>query len=250
MDRSDKKVIVHPSYMPYAGWVDRIPEIFGAEGKTIYKARNEIKVFEVEGRFINVKQFKVPFFLNRIVYSFFRCPKAVRAYENAHTLLSKGIETPLPVGYILAHRNGLLHSSYFISFQAEGETLYGIGMEPTEKNADVFTALGRYVASLHDAGVWHADLSPGNILYCRTGADIRFCLLDINRMRFGRVSVAEGCANFARLWGKEAAFRLMAEAYAEARGANPADCTRRVLEERRRFWKKYLRKHTVGFDLE
>lgn len=249
MNRLCMKITVNPSYAGYAGFVDRIPEIFEQQGKTIYKARNEIKVFESAGRLVNVKQFKVPFFLQRIVYSCFRAPKAVRAYENAQTLLSKGIETPRPIGYIVSRRGGLLHCSYFVSFQTEGEPLYDLGMQPTEKNADVFIALGRYVAGLHAAGVWHADLSPGNILYRRAGGEIRFCLLDINRMSFGPVSVGKGCANFARLWGKEAGFRLMAEAYATARGADPATCVRQVLESRNRFWKKYLRKHTVDFEL-
>lgn len=243
------KTTVNPSYARYAGFVDRIPDIFEQEGKTIYKARNEIKVFESGGRLVNVKQFKVPSLLNRMAYSFLRAPKAVRAYENAQVLLSKGIETPQPIGYILFYRGGLLHCSYFVSFQTEGEPLYDLGMQPTEKNADVFTALGRYVARLHAAGVWHADLSPGNILYRRVGAEIRFCLLDINRMRFGPVSVRKGCTNFARLWGKEAGFRLMAEAYAEAREADLPTCVHHVLEGRSRFWKKYLRKHTVDFEL-
>ena len=250
MGRSSRKTVVNPSCRAtYEGFVGRIPEIFKKEGKTIYKARNEIKVFEVEGQLINVKQFKVPFFANRVVYSFFRCPKAVRAYENALTLLSKGIDTPCPVGYIVFRRRGLLHSSYFISFQTEGETLYALGKQPLEETADIFRALGRYVAGLHIAGVWHGDLSPGNILYRRDGSKIRFCLLDINRMRFGPVSVRKGCANFARLWGNEAAFRLMAEAYAEVRGTDPETCVRQVLKERARFWKKYLRKHTVDFEL-
>lgn len=250
MDRSCRKVVVNPAYGAYGAFVDRIPEIFKKEGKTIYKARNEIKIFEVEGCLINVKQFKVPFFFNRVIYSFFRCPKAVRAYENARTLLSRGIETPRPIGYIVFRRGGLLHCSYFISVQTDGEALYALGKLPLEKTADIFTALGRYVAGLHLAGVWHADLSPGNILYRRVGSEIRFCLLDINRMQFGPVSVRKGCRNFARLWGKEGAFRLMAEAYAEVRGADPQTCVQWVLRERARFWKQYLRKHTVDFQLE
>lgn len=249
MSRPDRKIVVNPTYRAYEAFVDRIPEIFKEEGKTIYKARNEIKLFEIDGCLINVKQFKVPLFVNRVIYSVLRVPKAVRAYENAQILLSKGVETPQPIGYILFRRGGLLHTSYFISFQVEGEALYELGKQPLEQTADIFTALGRYIAGLHKAGVWHADLSPGNILYRRIGGEIRFCLLDINRMQFGPVSVRKGCMNFARLWGKEAAFRLMAAAYAEARGADPESCVRRVLKARARFWKKYLRKHTVNFEL-
>ena len=64
------------------------------EGKTIYKARNEIKVFEVDGVELNVKRYRVPLLINRVIYRFFRQPKAVRAYEYALRLVAKGFETP------------------------------------------------------------------------------------------------------------------------------------------------------------
>ena len=72
------------------------------------------------------------------------------------------------------------------------------------------------MAELHEAEVYHADFSPGNVLYDRTEEGVRFSLIDINRMYFGPVSLKRGCANFSRLWGREAAFHLMAETYARA----------------------------------
>lgn len=47
------------------------------------------------------------------------------------------------------------------------------------------------MAELHEAEVYHADFSPGNVLYDRTEEGVRFSLIDINRMYFGPVSLNE-----------------------------------------------------------
>ena len=130
-----------------------------------------------------------PFLINRIIYRFFREPKAVRAYEYAQRLVAKGFETPGPIAYILFRKNGLLGYSYFISLQSCYKTLYKVGQCPVEENEDIFRALGTYMAKLHEAEVYHADFSPGNVLYVRTERGVKFSLIDINRMYFGPVSL-------------------------------------------------------------
>ena len=84
------KEVINPAYGRFEDFVRRVPRIFSEEGKTIYKARNEIKVFEVDGVELNVKRYRVPFLINRVIYRFFRQPKAVRAYEYALRLVAKG----------------------------------------------------------------------------------------------------------------------------------------------------------------
>ena len=243
------RTILNPAYRQFEEFTRCIPHIFEHEGRTIYKARNEIKVFTIDGMQLNVKRYRIPAFPNRIIYSFFRLPKARRAYEYALRLLAKGFETPVPIAYVLIYEGGLLGYSYFISVQSSYETMYEVGKHPAEENADVFRALGKYTARLHESGVYHADFSPGNILFKRMGDGIHFSLIDINRMRFGVVSLRKGCANFARLWGREAAFRMMSAAYAEARHADPEVCWRWVSLYRDRFWKRYALRHKVEFEL-
>ncbi len=243
------KVVINPSYTQYEDFVKRIPQIFSLEGKTIYKARNEIKVYDVDGVQINVKRYKIPIWINRLIYRLFRHPKAMRAYDYAQFLLAKGIETPTPIAYILFTKWGLLSESYFISLQSSFQTLYKVGQSPVEDNADIFQALGVYMAKLHDAGIYHADFSPGNVLYERTDKGVNFSLVDINRMRFGFVSLKQGCANFARLWGREAAFHIMAWSYAKERHLDEEVCLRWILYYRNRFWKKYMLKHKMEFEL-
>ena len=48
------KEVINPAYGRFEDFVRRVPRIFSEEGKTIYKARNEIKVFEVDGVELNV----------------------------------------------------------------------------------------------------------------------------------------------------------------------------------------------------
>ena len=102
--------------------------------------------------------------INRVIYRFFRQPKAVRAYEYALRLVAKGFETPAPIAYVLFREKGLLGYSYFISLQSSYKTLYKVGQRPVEENEDIFRALGTYMAKLHEAEVYHADFSPG--MYC------------------------------------------------------------------------------------
>lgn len=100
------KEIINPAYGRFEDFVRRVPRIFSEEGKTIYKARNEIKVFEVDGVELNVKRYRIPLLINRVIYRFFRQPKAVRAYEYALRLVAKGFETPAPIAYILFRKKG------------------------------------------------------------------------------------------------------------------------------------------------
>lgn len=245
------KIIINPAYQQLADFVSRIPEIFDREGSVIYEGRNVIKVFQAGNIVLNVKRFKKPFYLNRLVYTFFRSPKAARAYEHALTLLSKEVETPAPIAYIIYREAGLLSWSYFVSIQIPDvyQTLYEVGQGPIEENEDIFRALGIYTAHLHQKGIYHKDYSPGNILYYRSSEEIKFCLIDINRMSFGTVSLRKGCANFARLWGKEKAFRILAESYADTMRINKTCCVNLVLRYRRSFWRRYAKKYPIKFEM-
>ncbi|WP_165155686.1 lipopolysaccharide kinase InaA family protein [Parabacteroides sp. ZJ-118] len=245
------KIVIHPKYAYLSDFIHRIPSLFEQEGTIIYVGRNLIKTFDVEGQVLNVKRFKRPHPLNRLVYTLFRPSKARRAYTYALRLLEKGIETPEPVAYILCKEGGVLGWSYFISIQvpASYHTLYEISQGPLVENEDVFQALGGYTAHLHQKGVYHKDYSPGNILYRRDCKGVRFVLIDINRMSFGAVSLRRGCANFARIWGREAAFRILAESYADTLRVDRERCVRLVLRYRKTFWHRYARKHPVKFEM-
>ena len=77
--------------------------------------RNKIKLFEVEGKTINIKSFKIPNLINKIVYNYFRKSKARRSFEYGTTLLEKGIGTPQPIAYFENYDFIGLKDSYYVS---------------------------------------------------------------------------------------------------------------------------------------
>lgn len=245
------KIWINSEYRDSSNYIQSIPEIFDKEGTTIYKSRNEIKVFDVNGEMLNVKSFKIPILINRIIYTFIRPSKAERSYLYANELLKRGFSTPKPVACMLFYRYGLLQKSYYISQQLseDFQTLYDVEVKPVEENKELIVALVEFMLKLHAAGIYHKDFSPGNILYRRDGDQIQFCLVDLNRMHFGPVSVEKGCSNFSRLWGKEDKIRFMVTLYAKARNADPEKCIELALIKRRKYWERYKRKRTIPFEM-
>lgn len=245
------RVVIHPDFQHIADFVESVPSIFGKEGELIYDGRNKLRIFQVADMTLNVKSYKVPIFINRIVYTFFRATKAKRAYEYALKLLSLGIETPTPIAYIEEKESGLLSHSYFICMHTPlsgNLRLFGDSRIPFSDVKDLAVAFARYTAELHDKQVLHIDYSPGNILYeKREDGTFRFSLIDINRMKFCSVDMNTGCQSFCRMWGTNEFFETVASVYAQARGFDEKECVRLVLQYheedvRKRERKKELKK--------
>jgi len=248
-----KKILVNPKYEALRSYIEGIPERMLHEGTILYNKRNLIKeLVTPDGLHINVKRYHKPFSINKIVYSTgMRKPKGQRAFEYPFILEKKGISTPEAIAYIEERRLELLQYSYFISVQAEGyQTLYGVGNAKEGTYEELAEALGTFTAEMHKKKVLHKDYSPGNILYKVENGIYQFTIVDINRMAFGAVDMHTGCQSFARLWGPKRFIILMVEAYARERGFDAEVCVKLALEERKRFWNSYRKKHPVEFDLE
>ena len=123
-------------------------------------------------------------------------------------------------------------------------------------------ALACFAAHMHKQEVLHRDFSPGNILWEKAPLNppkrgkefhphsLYFSLVDINRMRFGPVSMEEGCRSFARLWGPKRFIQLLVEEYARQRGFDPQVCVDITMQARVRFWTRYQKKREMEFQLE
>lgn len=243
------KIIINPRYEHLRGFIEELPERFAREGRMIHDGRNKIKVFNVAGLEVNVKRYRRPIPINRFIYSFIRKPKGLRAYRHACRLLMRGIETPEPVAYIRLNKCGMITDSYFVSIQCPYPfMMYDFGEADAESNRGFIEAFARYMAAVHEAGVLHKDLSPGNILYDMVDDEWRFSMVDINRMQFRKVDVRRGCLNFARLWGQPGFFHILAGAYADARGADPAECLRWINEGRRKYMSAFKKPSDIGYD--
>jgi len=221
-----------------------LPTVFEKEGETIYKSRNELKIFEQEGLRINVKRYKKPIWINRIAYTFFRKSKAKRAYENAMTLLEKGFETPTPIAYLELSEGGLLNDSYFVSLHCPYKRLFREFADDSsiDGREDIICSFGVLLARLHEANIFHLDLSVGNVIFDKLSDGYHFSLVDLNRMKFQKIGLKEGCQNFDRFRGSDDFFRLLAESYATERGFNAAICFKLALEAKQKSLRHFQRK--------
>ena len=250
-----RKTYLNPKYEALRQYVEGIPEIMESQGTYIYGGRrNLIKLFEApDGTKLNVKRFKKPSLINNIIYSTgIRKPKGERAFKYPQILLQKGIETPEAVAYIeIRNALGLLQDCYFISIQcAYAHLLYEVGNAEEGTYEPLAQALAGLAAKMHDAGVVHQDFSPGNILWDVIDGEYRFSIVDINRMKFGPVSMAEGAQNFIRLWGPKRFIQIIVAEYARLRGFDASQCEQITMEQRARFWKRYMKKREMEFKLE
>ena len=210
------KLEYNPDYSQFKAILPKTPEFFPAQGESIHKARNELKIIPIEGIETVVKAFRVPNVINQFAYAYIRKSKAYKSFHNAMRLQQLQVNTPTPIGYIEFYRNALLKESFFISkYYAYELTMADVrDNAPKDKDA-ILMAFAQFTYELHQKGVWHVDYSGGNILINRQKDGYEFSLVDINRMEFRAVSGYEGLENFNKMWFDEEALTLIAKRYAE-----------------------------------
>jgi hypothetical protein len=124
-----------------------------------------------------------------------RGSRAESNWRTAIELVEAGIETPQPLMWI--ESKSAEGPSFFISRRISDffELRYLIrAMKAGERaerfpqvdEAELFGALGRYLRRIHDAGIWHRDLSIGNVLVSYQEGRPTFNVVDLNRARSGR----------------------------------------------------------------
>lgn len=150
----------------------------------IYRGRNNLFRIDIDGLPIIVKDFKLPNFINKFVYTTFRKSKARRSYENALKISSLGFNTPKAVAYCEVKKGCRLTWSFYLSEELTDAT----EMRRWENNPDcaaLLPAFAEEMVRLHRAHVWHKDFSPGNILYVKDeDRGYKFYYVDLNRMKF------------------------------------------------------------------
>ena len=210
------KCEIAPEFRELEEWISQLPTNFSRSGETIFKSRNEVKVFTAGNYRINVKAFKVPNLINRIVYVYFRGSKAARSYRYARKFFSLGIATPAAVGYLECIEKGLLEKSYYISVHYKNE--FTLREVLNYQIADHDAILRQWVnftyKKLHLNNIFHLDYSPGNTLICRKGDEYDFQIVDLNRMSFGPISFERGLFNFRQLDTDRQTLELLAAEYA------------------------------------
>ncbi|MDQ7042151.1 MAG: lipopolysaccharide kinase InaA family protein [Sulfurimonas sp.] len=195
--------ILNPKYTNFKDSLLNIKEIFKTSDDSIHKARNELKIIEINGIKCVVKSFKIPHIINRIAYTYFRDGKAKKSYLNAIELIQRGVQTPEPIGIIEFFEFGLLKESYYISiYEPYDFTIREVFHHKVEDVNEVLKQFAFFTYSIHQKGVWHVDYSLGNILITKEKDAFRFSLVDINRMEFKTIKDYEGLKNLNKFWAK------------------------------------------------
>jgi Lipopolysaccharide kinase (Kdo/WaaP) family. len=236
------KIVINPEYDFLREWIEQVPSFFEDRGEILYKGRNLLKVFNTDnGVVVNVKRYRTPAFFNRIVYSFFRKSKAARSYQNTLKIAEKGFETARAIAYIEIKQGGLLSHSFFISLQCiDVKEIRVCNSGPLLGNEKLIEAFTCYSASLHDAGIYHLDYSPGNILYREDAGKYTFTLVDLNRMKFMPVNYNAGCKSFSRLFIDDEIYKCIGNVYSGLRynTLGEDETTRLMINYKNNFWKR------------
>lgn len=222
---------LNPKYENFKDSLINIKNIFSNSSQSIHKARNELKVIEINGLNCVVKSFKVPHTFNKIAYTFFRDGKAKKSYNNAVILNSLDINTPEPIGIIEFYANGLLSESYFVSIHEIYDfTIREVFHHKVDNYIEILKQFTQFTYQLHQKNVWHVDYSPGNILITKEGNTYKFSLVDINRMVFKSIPANEGLKNFNKFWASKEDLKIMAQEYARLSKINPEDAYQIIIE--------------------
>ncbi|MEO8502977.1 MAG: lipopolysaccharide kinase InaA family protein [Acidobacteriota bacterium] len=144
-----------------------------------------------------------------------RGSKAMRSWRAAYAVREAGVLTPAPLllveskdpagpaWYVSAAIDRALELRYFLRALNAGTERSDYPAIDGEK---LVSAVGRLARRLHEASIWHRDLTGGNLLapwdegaIAETAGDPALFLLDLNRARLGkRLSTSERMRDLAR----------------------------------------------------
>ncbi len=239
------KTAFSAQYLPKEGKIMSFIHNFDSEGILFGDGdRNKIKLFELEGKTINIKSFKIPNAVNKIAYRFLRKSKAERSFEYAQILLSKGIGTPYPIAYAEEKAGLIFKRSYYVSEHLNCQfTFRSMVLDRNLPDWEqMLRAFTRFSYELHQKEIEFLDHSPGNTLIDREGEGYRFYLVDLNRMNFRALDFEDRMKNMARLTPQKEMIRIMASEYATLIGRPEQEVFDRMWFHTTEFQRKFQRK--------
>jgi len=249
----NQRNLLNPDYSELKAFIHNLPVLFEKEGKIIYQGRNTIKLFNIHGLLINVKSFKVPHFINKVAYAYFRGSKARHSFDYAMRIRACGAETPEPIACVEVLKKGLFNRSFYVSMHHQYDFTIRdlIGFDfPNKENILKQFVVYTY-EKLHKNGIHHLDYSRGNILITRLeNQKYDFSIVDINRMRFEKMDYFKGLKNFAQIWAGEDELEIVAREYARINNKNEDEATKLLIQfdkehkekiHKKKAWKRRIR---------
>ncbi len=209
--------------------------------------RNKIKLFEFEEKLINIKSFKVPNFINQVIYKFFRRSKAERSFTYAQHLIANEIGTPYPIAYAVNNTSLLFKDSYYISEHLPYDLTYRELVTDSDypNHEKILRAFTHFTFLLHEKNIEFLDHSPGNTLIQLNNGDYKFFLVDLNRMKFKALDFEARMKNFSRLTPEREMVEIMAREYASLIKVPSDKVFERMWFYTQDFQKKFQRKREL-----
>ena len=240
------KYKINSPFFNFESFILSIRNHFSENNNSIHKARNELKIITHKNEALVVKSFKIPNFIRRVYYTFFRETKAKKSYDYS---LKIGEFTPEPIAYIEFYNNALLSDSYYIAKKFEydftiREPLIDADFEDKEK---IFQEFAKFSYALHQKNIYHLDYSPGNILIKKEDDGFLFKIVDVNRMLFKTLSLDERLKNFSKLWAKNEDLETIVKSYAQLINNDEKICIDKALAySQEHKYKKNIKKRLKG----
>jgi len=196
---------------------------------SIHKARNEIKITDFNDESLVIKSFKVPNIINKIIYTFFKSSKAKKSYDNSLKIINF---VPKPIGFIEFKKFALIKDSYFISenFKYDFTIREALLDNSFMDKGKIFKEFAKFTLKLHEAGIFHLDYSPGNILIKKEDTGYIFKIVDINRMQFINLTLNDRLKNFSKLWAKNEDLIIIIKEYAKLFNADETLCIKNAIK--------------------
>lgn len=242
--------VIHPDFLHQSQKITDIIEHFDTKGTLFIDGkRNKIRLFDLDGMTVNVKSFKIPNIINKLIYRFLRPSKAQRSYEFANILLEKGIGTPQPIAYFENREAFSLQDSYYMSEQLEADLTFRqlIEIPDYPDHENILRQFTRFSFGLHEKGVEFLDHTPGNTLIRKTGeGQYAFYLVDLNRMNFHRhMSFKQRIVNMAKLTPETHLVEVMCDEYAKLYGKPYDEVLALMVKYTQYFSNRFHRKRAI-----
>ena len=231
-------IIINPAYHHLRDFIASLPTVFETDGEVVYDARNQVRLFTVDGMKLAVKRFKKPMLHQRLDYTVFRPSKAKRAYLYGMKLLELGISTPTPIAYIETFSKGLFCQGYLVTEYC-GDPDARILREEPKGHDDLVEAIAKYLVNCHEKGFIHGDTNLTNFLYRKDASGYHITTIDINRSRFSPNPSKKQCLeSLFRLTHVRPTLKRIVARYAALRGWDEQAAVDIVMKKLEKFEKR------------
>lgn len=241
------KLIIASPYISHKKEILQVLRNFQSKGTFFGNGdRNQIKLFKVGDKVLNVKSFKVPNVFNKVVYKYILKSKAQRSFENANYLMNHQVGTPPPVAY-MEEDGFFFKKSFYISEHIQYDLTFRELIHEPEfpDNENILRAFTRFTFTLHEHNIEFLDHSPGNTLIQLNKDSYKFLLVDLNRMKFKKMKFRDRMKNFHRITPMRNMAEVIANEYSKLIPQSEEEVFEVIWFYIARFQKKALRKKAL-----